>query len=207
MLKSNSLNVSLEKAKNFENYTQVFAVWIPDELRGKDATDYFNNVCNYFYKELELNKELIVNFNDAKKEDKRIKAILSIEGGAACFKDDELGKALYRLKNFGIRGPEVVDGVGTNAKMNEFCAAMGICNLRHIEGEIAKRKLVVEKYLECLNGVDGIQLNPVQDDVEPNYAYFPVVFDEKVFGATRNEVMTKLAEQGIGDGQSSRSHR
>ena len=122
----------------------------------------------------------------------------TIEGGAACFKDKELGAALYRLKNFGIRGPEVVDGVGANAKMNEFCAAMGICNLRHIEGEIAKRKLVVGKYMEYLSCVEGIQLNPVQDDVEPNYAYFPVVFDEKVFGATRNEVMAKLAEEGIG---------
>lgn len=125
------------------------------------------------------------------------KVFNTIEGGAACFKDKELGAALYRLKNFGIRGPEVVDGVGANAKMNEFCAAMGICNLRHIEGEIAKRKLVVEKYREYLNDVGGVQLNPVQNDVEPNYAYFPVVFDEKVFGATRNEVMAKLAECGI----------
>lgn len=126
------------------------------------------------------------------------KVFNTIEGGSACYKDKELGAALYRLKNFGIRGPEVVDGVGANAKMNEFCAAMGICNLRHIEGEIAKRKLVVEKYMEYLSGVEGIQLNPIQNDVEPNYAYFPVVFDEKVFGATRNEVMAKLAEEGIG---------
>lgn len=126
------------------------------------------------------------------------KVFNTIEGGAACFKDKELGAALYRLKNFGIRGPEVVDGVGANAKMNEFCAAMGICNLRHIDSEITKRKLVVEKYMECLDDVEGIQLNPAQDDVEPNYAYFPVVFNEKVFGATRNEVMAKLAEQGIG---------
>ena len=126
------------------------------------------------------------------------KVFNTIEGGAACFKDKELGAALYRLKNFGIRGPEVVDGIGANAKMNEFCAAMGICNLRHIEEEIAKRKVVVEKYREYLKGVEGIQLNPVQADVEPNYAYFPVIFDEKVFGATRNEVMAKLAGYGIG---------
>ena len=126
------------------------------------------------------------------------KVFNTIEGGAACFKDKELGEALYRLKNFGIRGPEVVDGVGPNAKMNEFCAAMGICNLRHIECEIDKRKLVVEKYVEYLSGVEGLQLNPIQKDVEPNYAYFPVIFDEKVFGTTRNEVMAKLAEFGIG---------
>lgn len=126
------------------------------------------------------------------------KVFNTIEGGAACFKDKEFGLKLYRLKNFGIRGPECVDGVGANAKMNEFCAAMGLCNLRHVDEEIAKRKVVVERYRSHLEGIDGIQLNPVQEDVESNYAYFPIVFDEKIFGTTRNEVMAKLAEKGIG---------
>ena len=126
------------------------------------------------------------------------KVFNTIEGGAACFKDKDFGLDLYRLKNFGIRGPETVDGVGANAKMNEFCAAMGLCNLRHVDEEIAKRKAVVERYVECLSGTDGIQLNPVQADVKPNYAYFPAVFDEKVFGASRNEVFDALAEEGIG---------
>lgn len=126
------------------------------------------------------------------------KVFNTVEGGAACFKDPDFGLELYRLKNFGIRGPERVDGVGANAKMNEFCAAMGICNLRHVDDEIAKRKLVVERYVEHLSGVEGIQLNPVQKDVKPNYAYFPVVFDEKIFGASRNEVFEALGNEGIG---------
>ena len=105
---------------------------------------------------------------------------------------------LYRLKNFGIRGPECVDAVGANAKMNEFCAAMGLCNLRHVDEEIAKRKKVVARYRERLNDIEGLQLNPVQKDVTPNYAYFPVVFEDKQFGATRNEVFEALAAQGIG---------
>ena len=126
------------------------------------------------------------------------KVFNTIEGGAACFKDQSFGRELYRLKNFGIRGPEVVDGVGANAKMNEFCAAMGICNLRHIEEEIAKRKAIVERYRSHLEQVEGLQLNPIQKDVEPNYAYFPVVFDEKIFGASRNEVCDALAAEGIG---------
>lgn len=126
------------------------------------------------------------------------KVFNTIEGGAACFRDKDFGLDLYRLKNFGIRGPETVDGVGANAKMNEFCAAMGLCNLRHVDEEIAKRKAVVERYVERLSGTDGIQLNPVQADVKPNYAYFPAVFDEKVFGASRNEVFDALAEEGIG---------
>ena len=121
----------------------------------------------------------------------------SIEGGAACFKDKDFGLDLYRLKNFGIRGPEKVDAVGANAKMNEFCAAMGLCNLKHVNEEIAKRKVVADRYRELLQHVDGLQLNPVQKDVLPNYSYFPVVFDEKVFGSSRNEVFLKLQENGI----------
>ncbi len=126
------------------------------------------------------------------------KVFHTIEGGAVCFADEEFGLNLYRLKNFGIRGPEVVDGVGANAKMNEFCAAMGICNLRHLGGELEKRKKVAERYRSHLEGIEGIQLNPVQQDVKQNYAYFPAVFDEKVYGASRNEVFEKLAEKGIG---------
>lgn len=126
------------------------------------------------------------------------KVFNTIEGGAVCFKNEKFAKDLYNLKNFGIRGPEVVEAVGSNAKMNEFCAAMGICNLRHIEEEIAKRKKVVERYRSHLEGVDGIQLSLVQENVESNYAYFPVIFDEKVFGASRNEVMETLAENNIG---------
>lgn len=126
------------------------------------------------------------------------KVFNSIEGGAACFKNKDFGLDLYRLKNFGIRGPETVDGIGANAKMNEFCAAMGLCNLRHVDDEIAKRKVVIERYAERLSEAEGIQLNPVQKDVKPNYAYFPAVFDEKVFGASRNEVFEALAKAGIG---------
>lgn len=125
------------------------------------------------------------------------KVFNTIEGGAACFKNPEFGLDLYRLKNFGIRGPEVVDAVGANAKMNEFSAAMGICNLRHIDEEIAKRKKVVERYRERLGNVIGIKLSPIQEDVQSNYAYFPIVFDENVFGATRNEVCDRLAENDI----------
>ena len=126
------------------------------------------------------------------------KVFNTIEGGAACFHDEEFGRKLYQLKNFGIHGPECVEAVGANAKMNEFCAAMGLCNLRHVEEEIEKRAHVVARYRERLEGVPGLQLNPVQKDVKPNYAYFPVVFEEKEFGATRMEVFDALAAQGIG---------
>ena len=126
------------------------------------------------------------------------KVFNSIEGGAVCFKDKHLGEKLYELKNFGIHGPEEVPAVGANAKMNEFCAAMGLCNLRHVDEEIAKRKAVVERYRERLDNVEGIQLNTIQPEVKSNYAYFPVIFEEKLYGASRAEVFDKLAEHGIG---------
>ena len=126
------------------------------------------------------------------------KVFNTIEGGAVCFSDDNLVQTLNDMKNFGIRGPETVEFVGGNAKMNEFQAAMGICNLRHLDAEIAKRKAVVEAYRSRLSGVEGITLCPAQDYVQTNYAYFPVVFEPTLFGATRNEVFDALAAQGIG---------
>lgn len=126
------------------------------------------------------------------------KVFNSIEGGGVCFRDGHLGDILYELKNFGIHGPEEIQAVGANAKMNEFCAAMGLCNLRHVEDEIAKRKLVVDQYRKNLNDVDGLQLNAIQPDVKSNYAYFPVIFEERIFGASRAEVFDKLQENDIG---------
>lgn len=121
----------------------------------------------------------------------------TIEGGALCYHNEELGRELYKLRDFGIKDAETIDGIGSNAKMNEFAAAMGLCTLRHVDEEIQKRKKVVECYRENLTGVEGVQLPPVQDYVLPNYAYFPIVIDEKLFGATRNEVFDELAKNNI----------
>ncbi len=125
------------------------------------------------------------------------KVFNTIEGGAIAFRDPDLSRKLDDLKNFGIHGPEVVSWVGGNAKMNEFSAAMGICNLRHVDGEIAKRGKVVERYNSHLAGIPGLTLNAPQADVKPNYSYYPVVFDEKLFGATRDEVFAALGEESI----------
>lgn len=125
------------------------------------------------------------------------KVFNSIEGGAVTFRDKRLGEILYDLKNFGIHGPEEVSAVGANAKMNEFCAAMGICNLRHIDDEIKKRKQVSDRYREKLDGIDGLQLNAIQPNVKSNYAYFPVIVEEKEFGASRSEIIDELEKKSI----------
>lgn len=120
------------------------------------------------------------------------KVFHTIEGGAACFKDKVFVERLRKLRNFGISGTKEIDEIGTNAKMDEFRAVMGICNLRHIEDEISKRKRAVERYRERLSNVLGLQLNPIQKDVKLNYAYFPVIFNEPVFGASRDEILATL---------------
>lgn len=145
---------------------------------------------------VEYNDENVANFGDASMFSfHATKVFHSIEGGMVSFKNPNLYQIMNDRKNFGIRGPESVVYVGGNAKMNEFSAAMGICNLRHLDDEIAKRKAVVEKYRERLENVDGIRLCPIQENTKPNYAYFPVVFDGYKY--TRDEACDRLKENDI----------
>lgn len=124
------------------------------------------------------------------------KVFNTVEGGAVCYKNDAWTQKLNDQKNFGIHGPEEVAFVGGNAKMSEFQAAMGICNMKHLSGEIEKRRLLVERYRERLKNIEGIIICDEQENVESNYAYFPVVFDGYKY--TRNEVFNHLSENGIG---------
>ena len=126
------------------------------------------------------------------------KAFNTIEGGCVCFRDSSLYDTLNHWKNFGITGPEDVVYVGGNAKMNEFCAAMGVCNLRHFDTEIAKRRIVAERYWERLEGTPGVTLFRPAPGVEANYAYLPVLFDPMLFGASRDNVFEALDAAGVG---------
>ena len=126
------------------------------------------------------------------------KVFNSIEGGCVCYSDKELETVLYNLKNFGIRDTECVEAVGANAKMNEFQAAMGICNLRYIDQYIEERRRVVEKYQELLKDIPGIICWQKQDDVKHNYAYFPILIKADEFGITRDELFEVLGKNNIG---------
>lgn len=125
------------------------------------------------------------------------KVFNSIEGGAVAFHDRKYRIPLHELKNFGIHGPEDTLAIGGNAKMDEFRAAMGICNLRRIDECIDTRKKVYERYVERLSGIDGIYLCKPQDDVISNYAYFPVYFEPQEFGKSRDIVFEELAQADI----------
>lgn len=114
----------------------------------------------------------------------------TIEGGCLTFNDSELTDLIAKERNFGVFGEELVC-FGTNAKMNEFQAAMGICNLRHIEDEIASRKIAFERYVERLSSNDKIKLIEFPDGLVQNYAYFPILVSD------RDGIAKALMDEGI----------
>ncbi len=124
-LRKNNLHLSLEKAKDFDEFTQVFAIWIPDELRKAKAVAYFDKVCDYYKAELSRNKDVLTSYNPLNKDEKRMKAILAVEGGAA------LGgtiDGLYHLYDRGVRiltltwnAPnEIASGAFSDGGLTEF---------------------------------------------------------------------------------------
>ena len=125
------------------------------------------------------------------------KVFHTIEGGAVVFKEKKYKQILNDMKNFGIRGPEDVAYIGGNAKMNEFQASMGLCNLRHIDDDIAKRKKAFDRYCEHFDAVKGLQICKIPGGIQSNYAYFPILFDEKTFGASRDDIFVQLESYGV----------
>lgn len=124
------------------------------------------------------------------------KVFNTIEGGAVTFSDHKMYEKLYNLKNFGIRGEELVTEVGANAKMNEFSAIMGLCNLNHLEDALEKRKVVYNFYKREISKIKGIRLLEENVDATKNYAYFPIQIED-VYGIGRDEVFEKLRENNI----------
>ena len=124
------------------------------------------------------------------------KVFNTIEGGAVAFSDHRIYEKLYNLKNFGIRGEELVSDVGANAKMNEFCAIMGLCNLKHIDRAIAERKERCEFYKDRVSKIRGIRIWDRCEDASNNYAYFPILAEEE-YCKSRDELYDFLRENGI----------
>lgn len=124
------------------------------------------------------------------------KVFNTIEGGAVTFSDSKLYDKLYNLKNFGIRGEELVVSVGANAKMNEFCAIMGLCNLKHIDAAMDSRKKCCELYRKLLSEVKGIKFFDTNNEATRNYAYFPIIVTDD-YCISRDELYDKLKENNI----------
>ncbi len=124
------------------------------------------------------------------------KVFNTIEGGAVCSNNHDIYERIYNLKNFGIRGEELVVSVGANAKMNEFQAIMGLCNLKYISKSIESRKRISDIYRGNLCDIKGVSLFGINEDQTYNYSYFPIVINEKC-KRTRDDLCEELRKNGI----------
>lgn len=143
-----------------------------------------------------INGKGIANYGDASMFScHATKVFHTIEGGITAFKDEKICAKVNQLINFGFVDHETVAYVSTNARMNEYEAAMGLCNLRHIDDEIQKRSVAAARYVERLSGVKGIKLIAPQEGVTQNYSYYPVFFEG--YKMNRNEVQAELQKENV----------
>jgi dTDP-4-amino-4,6-dideoxygalactose transaminase len=126
------------------------------------------------------------------------KVFHSIEGGMLTFRDGGLQRHLDYLKNFGFENETEVVMPGTNAKMSEFHALMGILLLKRVEEMIDKRRILAWHYRTRLAQIPGICLTaPPRPVVRYNYAYMPITVDHDCFGMTRDELYENLRRYNV----------
>ncbi len=121
----------------------------------------------------------------------------TVEGGALICHDAKTKQRIDYLKNFGFAGETEVVAPGINSKMDEIRAAYGLLNLRQVDDAIAQRGVVANAYREGLKDVAGISFLSDIEGVRHNYSYFPIFVDAEVYGMTRDELYSKLKENGI----------
>lgn len=122
----------------------------------------------------------------------------SLEGGLLTFKDSGLKSTFDYLKNFGFKSQVEVVMPGTNAKMNEMQALMGIHVLKYLDEIIEKSQQIDALYRKRLSTFPGIHIPPpLPEDIRYNYAYMPIEVDEKEFGMSRDALYEALKEFNI----------
>ena len=147
---------------------------------------------------IKVNGKSVLDFGDASMVSLHAtKVFHAIEGGLVVLQDEDLKVKLDKIKNFGFLTEELVDEIGSHARMNEFQSIMGLCNLNHVSEEILKRKKLTERYRENLRGIEGIKVMEEVEGVENNYTYFPVLIDEDKFGLNRDDVYDILLNNNI----------
>lgn len=147
---------------------------------------------------VKLNGESVLNYGDLSMLSfHATKVFNTAEGGALVTRDPKLKQRIDFLKNFGFADEVTVVAPGTNGKMNELQAALGLVQIRHVNEEIAKRKAISDLYRKALAGVPGIRLLPERPEVTPNYGYFPIFVDEAGFGMCRDVLYDALMAAGI----------
>jgi dTDP-4-amino-4,6-dideoxygalactose transaminase len=122
----------------------------------------------------------------------------SIEGGMLIFQESGLKSVFDYLKNFGFKNDVEVVMPGTNAKMNEVQALMGIQVLNYLENIIQKRAKITDVYRACLKEVPGIHfVPPLPPDIKYNFAYMPIEVNEQEFGMSRDGLYENLMKYNV----------
>ncbi|MDR2364479.1 MAG: DegT/DnrJ/EryC1/StrS family aminotransferase [Zoogloeaceae bacterium] len=124
------------------------------------------------------------------------KVFNTFEGGAIICPDEKTKQHIDDLKNFGHADEVTVVAPGINGKMNEFCAALGLLQLKHIDAALARRAGVDARYRERLKTARGIQCLERAAGKSGNYAYFPILVRED-YPIARDELYWRLKKEGI----------
>jgi dTDP-4-amino-4,6-dideoxygalactose transaminase len=121
----------------------------------------------------------------------------TIEGGALTFNDPDLKERADRLRNFGFENDNNVLEPGTNAKMNEVQAAIGLLLLKKVEQEIEKRKTLTHLYRDLLADIPGIIISEEIQGITANYPYFVIRINKPNYGLSRDELYLHLQKYNI----------
>jgi dTDP-4-amino-4,6-dideoxygalactose transaminase len=124
------------------------------------------------------------------------KFLNSGEGGAVATNDDELAASLRSLRSFGLTAG-VVSSLGTNAKMTEFCAAMGVTSLESRDEFIERNRQHSASYRTALGGAAGVQVLFGNTTEQHNWQYVVVEIDRRAAGCTRDDVIAALHAQNV----------
>jgi dTDP-4-amino-4,6-dideoxygalactose transaminase len=124
------------------------------------------------------------------------KVFNTFEGGAVLTDDDALAETMQLMRNFGFRGYDNVIYPGTNGKMPEVNAAMGLVNLEALPAFVAANRACHAAYSQALSGIAGLSVLAYDPATTPNYQYVVVEVDD-TFGASRDEVVAALHAENI----------
>lgn len=120
----------------------------------------------------------------------------TFEGGAVVTNDDALADKMRLMRNFGFAGFDNVIYPGTNGKMVEVCAAMGLTNLEYIETVVAANRENYERYRAGIASIQGLQLYNYDETERNNYQYVVVEVGDD-FPVSRDEVIAALHAENI----------
>jgi dTDP-4-amino-4,6-dideoxygalactose transaminase len=125
------------------------------------------------------------------------KFVNSFEGGAIVTNDDALATKIRLMANFGFSGYDNVIHLGTNGKMTEVCAAMGLTNLECIADLVIVNRRNHEAYRVRLEGISGVRLLQRDPAEQSNYQYVVVEVDTAKAGLSRDELIQVLHEENV----------